>query len=121
MADDDLSTPGQEQEETGRPQARLAWTPGPGSVEAVKRRLEMVAAFAFLGKRSLMDGDYGKEGWAKHLSEIDCPFDLESLTEMAFEGLFKMACEAWRELFDPKDAVEGRLIYRIGKKEPEAD
>lgn len=86
--------------------------PGPKSVESVKDRLQTIAAFGFLGKKAFMDGDYSEEGWKEYLESIESPFLMDHLREAAFEALLKMASDAWNELFDPKDAVEGQVIDR---------
>jgi hypothetical protein len=93
-------------------QVKKERVPGPKTVEGVKDRLQTIAAFGFLGKKAFMDGDYSEEGWKKYLKSIDSPFDMDHLSEAAFEALLKMAADAWNELFDPQDAVEGELIDR---------
>lgn len=92
----------------------LKWGPGPDTVDKVQDKLGTIIAFAFLGKRAFMDGNYSPERWKQYLREIDSPYgdDFEGLTEMAFEGLLKMACQAWMELCDPEDAIEGPVIQR---------
>jgi len=107
MATEHLTTEAPEQN-----QEKKDWVPGPKAVEDVKDRLLSLAAFAFLGKRAFMEGDYSEEGWEEYLRSIGNVFTPESLTEAAFEGLLKMACDMWNELFDPKDAVEGQVIDR---------
>lgn len=57
-----------------------------------------------------MDGDLSEEGWDEYLKSIGNVFTMDSLREAAFEALLKMACDAWNELYDPKDAVEGQVI-----------
>lgn len=93
-------------------QEKKELVPGPKTVEGVKDRLQTIAAFGFLGKKAFMDGDYSEEGWKKYLESIESPFGMDHLREAAFEALLKMAADAWNELFDPKDAVEGKLIDR---------
>ncbi len=88
----------------------LKWAPGPDTVSKVQDKLGIVIAFAFLGKKAMMDGDYGPGGWKKFLRSIDCPYVEEGLQELAFETLLKIACEAWQDLFDPKDAIEWPVI-----------
>lgn len=91
---------------------KMEWVPGPKTVENVKDRLQAITAFAFLGKKAFMDGDYSEEGWEKYLERIGSPFGIDHLREAAFEALLKMASDAWQELFDPQDAVEGQVIDR---------
>jgi hypothetical protein len=107
MAEQDSTT-----EQAQESQEKKDWVPGPKAVEDVKDRLLSLAAFAFLGKRAFMEGDYSEGGWEKYLRSIGNVFTPDSLTEAAFEGLLKMACDMWNELFDPKDAVEGQVIDR---------
>lgn len=106
----------------------MKWGPGPGTVSKVQEKLRTIIAFAFLGKRAYMEGDYDLKGWNKYFQEIGGPDgqfgDLDGLAEMAFDGLLKMACEAWQELFEPTDAIEGPVIQRVpaeelGGKQPE--
>ena len=62
-----------------------------------------------------MDGDLSPEGWNQYFSEIDSPdgqYDRDSLTELAFDGLLRMASEIWQMLNDPDDEVEGQHIDR---------
>ena len=115
MAGEHLSTIPREQEGTEDP--KLKYGPGPQTEQAVHDRLEIIAAFAYLGKRALMDGGYTPEGWEIYLKEIDCPLDSERLMEKAFEGLLQLACAAWQMLFNPKDSIQGKVIDRA-KAEP---
>lgn len=110
MAEDDLTTPQGEQEAPGKPQTEN-YGFGPRTEAAVNEQLEMVMAFAYLGKRAYTDS----EDWEKYLSKIGCPLDEETLIERAFEGLLKAACTAWHEMFEPRDSVKGQLIDRIKK------
>ena len=114
MAENDLTTPRGEQEEPGKPQ-KETYGFGPATEVAVNEQLEMVMAFAFLGKRAFTEGG---EDWAQYLLEIGCPFDQERLIERAFEGLLKVACKAWHEIFEPRDSVKGQLIDRTKKAAP---
>ena len=93
-------------------QVKEEQVPGPKSVESIKDRLQTMAAFAFLGKRAFMEGDLTEEGWEKYLESIESPFSVDGIREVAFEALFKMAGDAWTELFDPMDAIEGKPIDR---------
>ena len=113
MAEDDLTTPQGEQEEPGKPQNEN-YGFGPRTEAAVNEQLEMVMAFAFLGKRAFTDPERG-EDWEQYLAKIGCPFDQEFLIERAFEGLLQVACTAWNEMFEPRDSVKGQLIDRIKK------
>ena len=97
------------------PKEKPKWSAGPKAVGIVKDQLGVIIAFSYLGKRAYMEGDYSAEGWKEYLSKIGSPFgefELNGIAEMAFEGLLKMACEAWHELNDPADAVEGKHIDR---------
>ena len=114
MAEDDLTTPQGVQEPPGKPQdERYGF--GPRTEAAVNEQLEMVMAFAYLGKRAFTDA--GRD-WDKYLSEIGCPIDEEGLIERAFEGLLQVACTAWNEIFEPRDSVKGQLIDRTPKAAP---
>lgn len=110
MAESDSITPQEGQEAPGKPQSEI-YGFGPRTEAAVNEKLEMVMAFAFLGKRAYTDS----EDWEKYLSKIGCPLDEETLIERAFDGLLKVACTAWNEMFEPRDSVKGQLIDRIKK------
>lgn len=99
---------------------KLEWGPGPDTVDKVQDKLGTIIAFAFLGKKAFMDGDYGPGGWEKFLESIGSPYgyNFEGLAELAFEGLLRIACEAWQELDDPQDAIEGQVIQRVPAEEP---
>ena len=107
MAEDDLTTHREEQEAPGKPEGESRGC-GPATVAAVQKRLEMVATFAFLGKLAFKEGEV--EDWSYYLKRTGCPFKPEHLIEAAFEGLFESACQAWYDLYAPKDSVHGRLV-----------
>jgi len=88
------------------------WGVGPKTIDKARDRLAVMAAFAYLGKKAFMEGDFDDEGWEEYLKSIDSPFNLDHLREAAFEGLLKMACDTWHEINDPLDAVEGKIIDR---------
>jgi hypothetical protein len=114
MTGDDLTTPQGEQEAPGKPKTEN-YGFGPRTEAAVNEQLEMVMAFAFLGKRAFTDA--GRD-WDQYLSKIGCPIDEEGLIERAFEGLLQVACTAWNEMFEPRDSVKGQLIDRTKKEAP---
>lgn len=113
MAGKDITTPQGEPEAPGKP-LNENYGFGPATESAVNEQLEMVMAFAFLGKRAFADQEGGRD-WTQYLSEIGCPFDQERLVERAFESLLKVACKAWNEMFEPRDSVKGQLIDRTKK------
>lgn len=114
MAENDLTIPQGEQEAPGKlPKETYGF--GPATESALNEQLELVMAFAFLGKRAFTEGG---EDWAQYLAEIGCPFDEERLIERAFEGLLKVACQAWHEMFEPRDSIKGQLIDRTKKATP---
>ena len=110
MAEDDLTTLREELEAPGKP-PKESYGFGPATERAVYHQLELVMAFAFLGKRAFTE----TENWADYLAKIDCPLDEETLIERAFEGLLKVACTAWHEICAPRDSVKGQLIDRTPK------
>ena len=111
MAENDITTLQEEQEEPGKPKNEN-YGFGPRTEAAVNEQLEMVMAFAYLGKRAFTDA--GRD-WDQYLSKIGCPIDEQGLIERAFEGLLQVACTAWNEMFEPRDSVKGQLIDRIKK------
>lgn len=111
MAENDSTTINPEK----GPEQEPKYVPGPKTVYEAQDRLASIIAFAFLGKRAFMDGDYTEEGWYNYFSRIGCPFgqyELDGLVEMAFDELLRMASEIWQMLNDPADAIKGQPIDR---------
>jgi hypothetical protein len=79
----------------------------PKTVEKVRDRLEVLAAFAYLGQRAYMEGGYTAEGWEEYLRSIETPWDEEHMREVAFGELLKIASATWMMLLDPEQVIEG--------------
>jgi len=106
MAEEHLSTIRQEK------------VPGEKTVFEVQEKLRTIIAFSYLGKRATMSNSPSPEDWGRYFIEIGCPDGQDTLMELAFDALFRMASEAWQMLSDPEDEVEGHALTKPRPQAP---